>query len=150
MMQTMVKYRQGKSCNSMRAMAFQYPFQGLVSVAVCLGVGEAPRPPALMQCCYRRQSNQGLHGKEPYTCVLLQLSASGLTPSARRVLQSSTLQKVVNVHRHLGRGTKSMVFGEHTCFIRSQDEWNIAVNNVSNMSVVIFKELHRLYTLHGR
>lgn len=56
--------------------------------------GEAPRPPALMQCCYRRRLAPELQESQPHTCVLLQLSHSGLTPAAQQLLQAARPVKV--------------------------------------------------------
>ncbi len=42
-----------------------------------------------MQCCYRRRLAPELQESQPHTCVLLQLSSSGLTPAARQLLQAA-------------------------------------------------------------
>lgn len=61
--------------------------------AKCTHAGEVPRPAALVQLAYRWHRPGA--GQPPYTCVLLHVAASGLTPALRALLQSPHPPKVV-------------------------------------------------------
>lgn len=61
--------------------------------AKCTHAGEVPRPAALVQLAYRWHRPGA--GQPPYTCVLLHVAASGLTPALRALLQSPHPLKVV-------------------------------------------------------
>ena len=56
--------------------------------------GEVPRPAALLQLCYRRR--HPLPREALFTCILLHVVASGLTPALQRLLTSDRPRKVSN------------------------------------------------------